>query len=150
MGVSEEEEERERERKLTLKYNSCKLTKSDEGMAIQVHKLKHSQIDSPLRDLHQDITIKLLKIEGRGRIFKAVREKIRDTFQVTRYMCAKLLQTLCDMDCRLPGFSKGFSRQEYQNELLCPPPQGLSDVRLEPTLMSPALAGGFFTASTTR
>ena len=34
MGVSEEEEERERERKLTLKNNSCKLTKSGEGMDI--------------------------------------------------------------------------------------------------------------------
>ena len=58
MGVSEEEEERERERKLTLKNNSCKLTKSGEGMAIEVHKLKHSQIDSPpkrssLRHCHQ-------------------------------------------------------------------------------------------------
>ena len=43
----------------------------------------------------------------------------------------------------------GFSRQEYWNGLLCPPPGDLPDSGFEPTLtlMSPALAGGFFTTS---
>ena len=42
--------------------------------------------------------------------------------------------------------SMGFSRQEYRSVLLCPPPGDLPDPEIEPTsLMSPALAGGFFT-----
>ena len=50
------------------------------------------------------------------------------------------------MDYNLPGSSCpwGFSRQEYWSGLPCPPPG------IEPTsFTSPALAGGFFTTSTT-
>ena len=44
----------------------------------------------------------------------------------------------------------GFSRQEYWSGLLYPPPGDLPDSGTEPTfLTSPALAGRFFTASTT-
>ena len=44
----------------------------------------------------------------------------------------------------------GFSRQAYWNELPCPPPGDLPDPGIEPrSLMSPALSGGFFTASAT-
>jgi len=44
----------------------------------------------------------------------------------------------------------GFSRQEYWSGLPCPPPGDLPDPRIEPeALMSPALAGRFFTTSTT-
>ena len=47
--------------------------------------------------------------------------------------------------------SMGFSRQEYWSGLLCPAPVYLPNTGIKPTsLMSPALAGGFFTASTTR
>ena len=43
-----------------------------------------------------------------------------------------------------------FSRQEYWSGLLCSPPGGLPDPEIEPkSLMSPALAAGFFTSSTT-
>ena len=43
-----------------------------------------------------------------------------------------------------------FSRQEYWNGLPCPPPGDLPDPEIKPTfLMSPALAGGFFTTSAT-
>ena len=46
--------------------------------------------------------------------------------------------------------SMGFSRQEYWNGLPRPPPGDLPDLGIEPvSLMSPALVGGFFTASTT-
>ena len=46
--------------------------------------------------------------------------------------------------------SMGFSRQEYWSELPCPPPGDLPDPGIEPTsLASPALAGRFFTTSTT-
>jgi len=44
--------------------------------------------------------------------------------------------------------SMEFSRQEYWNGLLCPPPGDLSDPGIE-SLMSPALVEGFFTASIT-
>ena len=42
----------------------------------------------------------------------------------------------------------GFSRQEYWNGLLCPPPGDLPDLGIEPaSLTSPALVDGFFTSS---
>ena len=70
-------------------------------------------------------------------------------------MLAKPLQlclTLCDpMDCGPPGsLSIGFSRQEPWSGLPCPPPGDLPDPGIDPvSLMSPALAGVFFTTSTT-
>ena len=46
--------------------------------------------------------------------------------------------------------SMGISRQEYWSGLPCPPPGDLPNLGIKPvTLMSSALAGGFFTASTT-
>ena len=46
--------------------------------------------------------------------------------------------------------SMGFSRQEYWSGLPCPPPRDLHDAGIEPKcLMSPALAGRFFTTSAT-
>jgi len=46
--------------------------------------------------------------------------------------------------------SKGFSRQEYWSGLLCPPPGDLPNPGIESEfLMSPALAGLFFTNSAT-
>ena len=46
--------------------------------------------------------------------------------------------------------SMGFSRQEFWSELPCPPPGELLNPGTEPaSLMSPALAGRFFTTSTT-
>ena len=47
---------------------------------------------------------------------------------------------------RQASLSMGFSRQEYWGGLPCLPPGDLPDPRTEPTyLISPALAGGFFT-----
>ena len=61
--------------------------------------------------------------------------------------------TLCDtMDCvaRQAPLSMGFSRQEYWSGLPCSPLQGSSGPRIEPmSLLSPALAGGFFTTRAT-
>ena len=46
--------------------------------------------------------------------------------------------------------SMGFSRQEYWSVVPFPPPGDLPDLGTEPaSLTSPALAGGFFTTSTT-
>ena len=45
--------------------------------------------------------------------------------------------------------SMGFSRQEYWDRLPCPPPGDLPIPGIKPpSLMSPALAGRFFTTST--
>ena len=44
--------------------------------------------------------------------------------------------------------SMGFSRQEYWSGLPCPPPGDIPDPGIKPkSLMSPALAGRFFTTS---
>ena len=71
-------------------------------------------------------------------------------------MCSKSLPlclTLCDpMDCiacQVPP-SMGFFRQEYWSGLSCPPPEDLPYPGIElPSLLSPALAGRFFTTSIT-
>ena len=58
-----------------------------------------------------------------------------------------LFATLWTIACQAP-LSMGFSRQEYWSGLPCSPPGDLPDPGIEPTsLMSPALAGGFFTTS---
>ena len=59
----------------------------------------------------------------------------------TPWIVAQELRHLCPW---------GFPRQEYWSGLLCPPPGNLPDSGIKPTsLVSPALAGGFFTTSTT-
>ena len=55
---------------------------------------------------------------------------------------------LTDCSCQAP-LSMGFSRQEYWSGLPFPTPGDLSDPGIEPeSLVSPALAGGFFTTDT--
>ena len=55
------------------------------------------------------------------------------------------------MDCSPPGSSVEFPTQEYWGWFPCPLPGCLSDPEIEPmSLMSPALAGGFFITSATR
>ena len=61
----------------------------------------------------------------------------------------RLFVTLWTIAHQAP-LSMGFSRQEYWSGFPCPPPGDLSDPGTEPaSLLSPALAGGFFTTSTT-
>ena len=69
---------------------------------------------------------------------------------------AKLLQTLLTLynpmnyTAHQAPLSIGFSRQEYWTELPFPSPGDLPDPGIKRrSLMSPALAGGFFTTSTT-
>ena len=51
---------------------------------------------------------------------------------------------------RQTPLSTGFSKQEYWSRLPCPPPGDLPDPGIKlVSLKSPALAGGFFTTSTT-
>ena len=61
----------------------------------------------------------------------------------------QLLETLWTVAHQAP-LSMGFSRQEYWSGLPWPPPGDLPNPGIEPTtLISPALAGGFFTTSAT-
>ena len=60
------------------------------------------------------------------------------------FSCVWLSATLWTEAHQVP-LSLRFSRQEYWSGLPCPPPGDLPDPGIEPTsLMSPALAGGFF------
>ena len=62
---------------------------------------------------------------------------------------AKLLQSCLTLWPQAP-LSMGFSRQEYWSGLPRPPPGDLPDSRIKAmSLMTPALAGGFFTTSAT-
>ena len=68
---------------------------------------------------------------------------------LNHFSCVRLFVTLWTVACQA-SLSIGFSRQEYWNGLPCPPPGDLPDPGIKPTsLMSPALAAGFFTTSAT-
>ena len=65
------------------------------------------------------------------------------------FSCVWLFVTLWAVACQSP-LSMGFSRERYLSGLPCPSPGGLPDPGIEPvSLMSPALAGRFFTTSAT-
>ena len=65
------------------------------------------------------------------------------------FSCVRLFVTPWTIVHQAP-LSMGFSRQENWTGLLCPPPVDLPDSGIKSaTLMSPALAGGFFTTSAT-
>ena len=65
---------------------------------------------------------------------------------LSRFSCVRLLAMPWTVAHQAP-LSLGFSRQEYQSGLPCPPPGDLPDPGIEPrSLTSPALAGGIFTA----
>ena len=67
---------------------------------------------------------------------------------VSPFSCVQLFVTLWTTACQA-SLSVGFSSQEYWSGLPCPPPRNLPDLGVEPkSLMSPALAEGFFTTST--
>ena len=67
---------------------------------------------------------------------------------LTHFSCVTLWDSIT-VACQAPLYM-GFSRQEYWCGLPYPSPGDLPDPGIEPTcLTSPALAGGFFTTSTT-
>jgi len=74
----------------------------------------------------------------------------RECCALLRYIsCVQLCATPWIVACQDP-LSMGFSRQEYWSGVPSPSPGDLSHQRIKPTsLMSPALAGRFFTTSTT-
>ena len=68
---------------------------------------------------------------------------------LSHFSCAQLFATQ-GTTIRQTPLSLGFSRQEYGNGLPCPSPEYLPDPGIKPTsLLSPALAGRFFTTSAT-
>ena len=82
--------------------------------------------------------------------------KIDKMIVLTICVCANSIQAYLTlyvpMDCSLPAtLFRGFSSiQEYWRGLLCPLPGDLPNPGIEPTsVMLPALAGRFFTTSTT-
>ena len=68
---------------------------------------------------------------------------------LSRFSRVRLSVTPWTVTCQA-SLSMGFSRQEYWSGLPFPSPGDLPDPGIEPaSLMSPALAGGFFTTNTT-
>ena len=68
---------------------------------------------------------------------------------LSRFSGVQLFATLWAATRQAPLFM-GFSKQEYWSGWPCPSPGDLSDPGIEPaSLMSPALAVGFFTTSAT-
>ena len=64
---------------------------------------------------------------------------------LSRFHCVRLYAMLWTAACQIPP-SMGFSRQECRSGLLFPPPGDLPDPGVESaSLVSSALAGGFFT-----
>ena len=68
---------------------------------------------------------------------------------LSHFSCVWLFVTLWTIAPQAP-LSLGFSRQEYWTRLSCPSPEHLPYPGIEPvSLVSPALAGGFFTTRPT-
>ena len=64
---------------------------------------------------------------------------------LSRFSCVQLFSTPWSVACQIP-LSMGFSRQEHWSGLPCPPLGDLPDPGTElVSLLSPTLAGGFFT-----
>ena len=67
---------------------------------------------------------------------------------VSHFSCIRLFATLWTIVLQV-SLSMRFSRQEYWSGLPCPPPGDPPNPGIKPvSLMSPALAGRFFTTST--
>ena len=68
---------------------------------------------------------------------------------LSRFSCVWLFVILWTIGHQAP-LSMGFSRQKYWSDLPCPPPGDLPDPGIKSaSLMSPTLAGGFFTTNAT-
>ena len=81
--------------------------------------------------------------------FQKVHVKIFSAYVLSRFSHVWLCVTLSTIALQAP-LSMRFSRQEWWSGLPWPSPGDLSDPGIEPmSLMTPALAGKFFTASTT-
>ena len=78
---------------------------------------------------------------------ESLQQLVLDVDMLGGFSSVQLFVTLWTVACQAP-LSMGYSRQEYSRQ--CPPPGDLPDPGIEPaSLMSPALAGRFFTTSAT-
>ena len=80
-------------------------------------------------------------------VTKSQTERLSLSFSLSRFSCVWLFATPWTVAHRLP-LSMGFSRQEYWSGLPCPPPGDLPNPGIK-SLVSPVLAGVFFTISDT-
>ena len=75
-------------------------------------------------------------------------EKLGFACVLSHFSHVQLFATLWAVACQAP-LSMGLSRKEHWSGLPCPPPEDLPEPEIKPaSLMSPALAGRFFTTST--
>ena len=73
--------------------------------------------------------------------------RVWEEFQLSHFSHVQLCATLWTVARQAP-LSIGFSRQEYWSGLPFPPSQDLPNPGIEPvSLLSPAVAGGFFTTN---
>ena len=87
--------------------------------------------------------------EGRQYVGRAGRMDMKDRCVLSRFSRARLFVTPWTVAHQAPP-SMGFPRQEYWSGLPFPSPGDLPHPGIEPvSFMSPALACGFFTSSTT-
>ena len=78
-----------------------------------------------------------------------MRTKQNRAYVLSCFCHVQLFVTLWTVARHTP-VSMGFSKHEYWSGLPCPPPKDLPDPGIQPaSLMSPALAGSFFTTSAT-
>ena len=96
--------------------------------------------------LVQCLRLHALNAWGMGLIPRGGRSHIPHV--LSRFSRVRLFAPLWAVAHQAPLFM-GFSRQEYWSEVSCPPPGDLLHPGMESvSLKSPALAGGFFTTST--
>ena len=92
-------------------------------------------------------------VDGMYKTSKTMPHQTVHGFMSIHAKSLRLCLTLCnpmDYIARQAPLFMRFSRQEYWSGLSCPPPKDLPDPGIEPTsLMSPALAGRFFTTNAT-
>ena len=84
--------------------------------------------------------------QGRGSLWAAVYGVTQSRTWLKQLSSSSSSRTVASQ----APWSMRFSRQEYWSGLPCPPPEDLPNPGIKPaSLMSPALAGGFFITSTT-
>ena len=91
--------------------------------------------------------LKVFEEQGGGQWDEGQDGRISVNVLLSRFIRVQFFGTLWSVALQAP-LSMGFSRQEYWSKLPFPSPGDLSDPGIEPvSLMSPALAGRFFTTS---
>ena len=110
------------------------------GHSIGSHKVGHDWSDLALTHMYPTNTIGCIVLYYNRFIILFTR-----AYVLSHLSCVQLFATPWTVISQAP-LSMGFSRQEYWSGMPYPPPGDLSNLRIKPTsLMSPALAAGFFT-----